>query len=72
MRWARNLVPITATTFVIMYKQPKNIDRAAVAMDFFRWALDMGNLFANSSVVARPAKNISRASPPNKDLSAQT
>ena len=27
--------PITATTFVIMYKKPKNIDRAAVAMDFF-------------------------------------
>ena len=40
--------PITATTFVIMYKQPKNIDRAAVAMDFFRWALDTGQSQASS------------------------
>ena len=31
-----------------MYKKPKNMDRAAVAMDFFRWALDAGQAQASS------------------------
>jgi phosphate transport system substrate-binding protein len=34
--------PITATVFIIMYKQPKNPQQAAVAMGFFRWALTNG------------------------------
>ncbi|QPF94203.1 phosphate ABC transporter substrate-binding protein PstS [Bradyrhizobium commune] len=34
--------PITATVFIVMHKQAKAPDRAAVAMDFFKWALDNG------------------------------
>jgi len=28
--------PITATVFMLMHKQPKNSERATVAMDFFK------------------------------------
>ena len=34
--------PITATTFVLMYKQPKSQDRSATAIDFVRWSLESG------------------------------
>lgn len=34
--------PITAATFVIMYKTPKDAARAAVATDFFKWAVEHG------------------------------
>jgi phosphate transport system substrate-binding protein len=34
--------PITATTWVIMYKQPKNAEHSKVAFDFFKWALENG------------------------------
>lgn len=34
--------PITATTFVLMYKQPKDAERSATTFDFFRWALENG------------------------------
>src|SRR5215468_440297 len=34
--------PITATTFVLMHKQPKNPDRSATAIDFIRWSLERG------------------------------
>lgn len=34
--------PVTATVFVIMYKQPKDAARSAEAFKFFRWALDEG------------------------------
>lgn len=34
--------PITATPFIIMYKTPKNAERASVAMEFFKWALEHG------------------------------
>jgi phosphate transport system substrate-binding protein len=34
--------PITATTWVVMYKQPKNAGHSRVAFDFFRWALENG------------------------------
>jgi phosphate transport system substrate-binding protein len=34
--------PVTATTFVIMYKQPKNKGRSAAAIKFFEWALEKG------------------------------
>ncbi|MEX2025124.1 MAG: hypothetical protein WD993_08645, partial [Thermoleophilaceae bacterium] len=34
--------PISATVFVMMYKQPKNAKRAQDAIDFFTWALENG------------------------------
>lgn len=34
--------PITATTFVIMYKTPKDAARSAAAFKFFKWALEKG------------------------------
>jgi len=34
--------PITATTFVLMPRQPKSSGRAAVAIDFLRWSLESG------------------------------
>lgn len=34
--------PITATTWVILYKQPKNAEHTKVAFDFFKWALENG------------------------------
>lgn len=34
--------PITATTFVLMYKQPKDAERSKQAFDFFKWALENG------------------------------
>ena len=37
-----NAYPITATTFVLMYKQPKSPERTAIAMDFMRWSLESG------------------------------
>nr|WP_169314779.1 phosphate ABC transporter substrate-binding protein PstS [Frateuria aurantia] len=40
--------PITATTWVVMYKQPKNAETSKVAFQFFRWALDHGQSDAES------------------------
>ena len=34
--------PITATNFILMYKQPKDAARSAAAREFFKWALDTG------------------------------
>jgi phosphate transport system substrate-binding protein len=34
--------PITASTFVLMYKKPKDAGRSAAALKFFRWALEKG------------------------------
>src|SRR5699024_2432698 len=34
--------PITATTWVIMYKQSKHAERSKVARQFFRWSLEHG------------------------------
>ncbi|MBW8784981.1 MAG: phosphate ABC transporter substrate-binding protein PstS [Novosphingobium sp.] len=34
--------PITATTFVLMYRHPKDAQRSAAALKFFRWALTKG------------------------------
>lgn len=34
--------PVAATTFVMMYGQPKNPARAKEALSFFRWALENG------------------------------
>ncbi|MGA9332837.1 MAG: phosphate ABC transporter substrate-binding protein PstS [Rudaea sp.] len=40
--------PITATTWVIMYKQPKNAQNAKVVFDFFKWSLEHGQKQAES------------------------
>lgn len=34
--------PVTATVFILMYKQPKDASRSKAALDFFRWALESG------------------------------
>src|SRR5688500_15449353 len=34
--------PLTATNFILMYKQPKDPARSRAALDFFRWALNDG------------------------------
>ncbi|SEI70989.1 phosphate ABC transporter substrate-binding protein PstS [Pseudomonas sp. NFR16] len=40
--------PITATTWIIMYKQPKNAEKSAAAFDFFKWSLEKGQAQAES------------------------
>jgi phosphate transport system substrate-binding protein len=40
--------PITASVFMVMYKEPKNSGSAAIAMDFFKWALENGQGQAES------------------------
>ncbi|OWT60247.1 phosphate ABC transporter substrate-binding protein PstS [Candidimonas nitroreducens] len=40
--------PITATSWVIMYKQPKNQEKSKVALDFFKWAYEHGQDQARS------------------------
>ncbi len=40
--------PITATSWVIMYKKPKNAEHTKVAFDFFRWAYNHGQSQARS------------------------
>jgi phosphate transport system substrate-binding protein len=37
-----NAYPITATTFVLMYKQPKSPESTATTIDFIRWSLESG------------------------------
>ncbi len=43
-----NAYPITASTFVLMYKQPKNAATSATARKFFNWALMKGQSQAAS------------------------
>lgn len=43
-----NAYPITATAFIIMYKQPKDFGRAKIARDFFRWSLENGQAQADA------------------------
>jgi phosphate transport system substrate-binding protein len=43
-----NAYPITATAFIIMYKQPKDLARAKIARDFFRWSLENGQAQAEA------------------------
>ena len=40
--------PITATNFILMYKQPKDAQRSANAMAFFKWAFENGQKQAES------------------------
>jgi phosphate transport system substrate-binding protein len=34
--------PLAASTFVLMYKQPKDADASKAALDFFKWSLEKG------------------------------
>jgi len=48
--------PITAAVFILMYKQPRSLERAAAALDFFRWALESGQTQAEAlSYVSLPS-----------------
>ena len=38
----KDAYPITATTFVLMHKQPKDPAKSKASLDFFRWALTKG------------------------------
>ena len=40
--------PVTATTFIVMYKLPKNAAQSKATLDFFRWALEKGQAEAQS------------------------
>jgi phosphate transport system substrate-binding protein len=40
--------PITATNFILMYKQPKNVDNAKAAKDFFTWVYAEGDAKASA------------------------
>jgi phosphate transport system substrate-binding protein len=43
-----NAYPITAPVFILMYKQPKNLERAIAALDFFKWLLESRQTQAES------------------------
>lgn len=34
--------PVTATSFILMYKKAKDMNRTRVALEFFKWALERG------------------------------
>jgi phosphate transport system substrate-binding protein len=56
-----NAYPITASTFVLMYKQPKNAATSASARKFFNWALMKGQPQALSlDYVPLPAPLVKR------------
>jgi phosphate transport system substrate-binding protein len=40
--------PISATVFVLMYKQPKDATRSQSTLSFFKWTLESGQSLANS------------------------
>ena len=40
--------PVSATVFILMYKQPKDAARMSAAIDFFKWALENGQPEATS------------------------
>jgi phosphate transport system substrate-binding protein len=40
--------PISANVFVLMYRQPKDADRAHAALAFFQWAFESGQKLAES------------------------
>jgi phosphate transport system substrate-binding protein len=43
-----NAYPITAATFILLYRQPKSADRQKAVQDFFRWTLESGQEQARS------------------------
>jgi phosphate transport system substrate-binding protein len=53
--------PVTATTFVLMYKQPKNAAGSKQALDFFKWAFENGQPEAEAlDYVPRPPALVSQ------------
>ena len=53
--------PITATSFVLMPKQPKDRGRSKIAIDFFRWSLENGRADADAlNYVPLPADLIGK------------
>ena len=53
--------PITATTWIIMYKQPKNAEKSAAAFDFLKWSLEKGQAQAEAlEYVALPKSLVSK------------
>jgi phosphate transport system substrate-binding protein len=53
--------PITATTWIIMYKQPKNAEKSKAAFDFFKWSLEKGQAQAEElDYVPLPASLVSK------------
>lgn len=40
--------PVTATTFIVMYKQPKNAAQSKAVIEFFKWAFEKGQQQAQS------------------------
>ncbi|SEI20723.1 phosphate ABC transporter substrate-binding protein, PhoT family [Pseudomonas asplenii] len=53
--------PITATTWIIMYKQPKNAEQSQAAFNFFKWSLENGQQQAASlDYVALPDSLVKR------------
>ncbi|WPP02197.1 phosphate ABC transporter substrate-binding protein PstS [Pseudomonas sp. HR96] len=53
--------PITATTWIIMYKTAKNAEQSGAAFDFFKWSLEHGQEQAASlDYVALPSSLVSR------------
>ena len=56
-----NAYPITATTFVLMYKNAKNMTNTREALKFFRWSLEKGQRQAASlDYVPLPAPLVKR------------
>lgn len=56
-----NAWPITATTWIIMYKQAKNEEKSKAAFDFFKWSLENGQSQAASlDYVALPEPLVKR------------
>ncbi|KZD21217.1 phosphate ABC transporter substrate-binding protein PstS [Tardiphaga robiniae] len=56
-----NAYPITATSFILLPKQPKEHVRSKVAIDFFRWSLENGGAEAAAlNYVPLPASLIDR------------
>ena len=53
--------PITATTWIIMYKQPKNAEQSQAAFNFFKWSLEKGQQQAAAlDYVALPDSLVTR------------
>ncbi|MEQ4504575.1 phosphate ABC transporter substrate-binding protein PstS [Pseudomonas sp.] len=53
--------PITATTWIIMYKKAKNEEKSAAAFDFFKWSLENGQKQAEKlEYVALPKSLVER------------
>lgn len=53
--------PITATTWIIMYKQAKNEEKSKAAFDFFKWSLENGQKQAEElEYVALPKSLVER------------